>query len=315
MDTIPSRQFEVLEDARYIPVVVVGTISSVLSMAGSGCILFMTSQKIRRSIMDRLVFALSIADMTSSIGNLSMPWMIPSYMGLPGAVGSHASCTVAGFLMMTGILAGCLINAYLSMYFFLVVRKSYMERDFNKYWEILGYVLAITLPVAINSAAAATQSINPSTLNNNVCTLARTSWICVEDDDVDNCERSERDVRKTLGYITLSVLLVFSALGFVCTFRVAGGVRRTVRQSISYRFSGDTDNSGEERMRQVSIQAVLYSLAYLNTFFWPLLSVILSSESINSTGELEELRLTPGFYAVVFLYWALYPLQVRYCYI
>lgn len=304
-----SQQFEALDAARQIPVIVFGTMSTILSLIGSGCIILMTSQKLRSSIMGRILFCLSVCDMTSSIANLLMHWLVPSELGLTGAIGTYESCSAVGFFLMTAMTAGCIFNAYLSFYFLLVVRKSYRERDFNKYWEILGYVFAVTISLAINMVAAATQSINPSPLVNDVCTYATSPWTCNENEDLE-CQRSSRTTVAAVAFLGSAVLLVFSAIGFVCSFMVAFTVRSTLKKSSAYRFQGDRDEAGEKQIRQVCIQAVLYSLAYLNTFFWPLLAGIISHHWVHTAEEIQEIKLETPSYTMIFFFWTLSPLQV-----
>ena len=106
-----DADFKSLEDERHIPLIVLGSVSSFLSILGSSCVIHMSSKKLHK-IMHRLVFCLSISDMIASLASLFMPYMVPLFMGLPGAVGNHekpmvlssANITAAtcqhGFLML-----------------------------------------------------------------------------------------------------------------------------------------------------------------------------------------------------------------------
>ena len=114
---VPS--FDMLEDGQYIALVVLGSLSSFFSMIGSGCVLHM-SFKQRQQVMHRLMFALSISDLFSSTSSLFMHYSVPSFLGLPGAVGNHGSCSTTGFFLMTFIMVGCTYNAYLSLYLSLI---------------------------------------------------------------------------------------------------------------------------------------------------------------------------------------------------
>ena len=304
-------EFETYDNGHQIPLIVFGSISAFLSLVGSGCIVVMASRKLKKSIMDRFLFALSISDMISSTGNLLMQWLIPFSLNLAGAIGNHASCSATGFLLMTGNIAGCIFNSYLSCYFFLVVRFSFKEKDFSKAAEIMAYLFAATASLSLNIAALVTESINPSPLFNSVCTYATYPWTCNENEDLD-CERSSREKVTPIVYVGGSILLIFTILGFVCTTMVAYSVRKTLKRSIAHRFEGDRDEAGEERLRQVSIQAIVYSLVYLNTFFWPFVGAVLSSQYVHTAEEIQEIKMEPRYYAFQFLYWMLYPLQVNF---
>ena len=127
-----GAQPDVLDDARYIPLLVLSAISGTLSILGSGSVIYMTSRNLSTKLMDRLVFSLSVSDMFSSISSVLMPYLIPQYIGLAGASGSHASCSAIGFIFMSFVMMGCCYNSYLSIYYLLVVRRSWKEHDFQK---------------------------------------------------------------------------------------------------------------------------------------------------------------------------------------
>lgn len=261
-------------------------------------------------MMQRLVFALSLSDLVSSLSFLLMPWLIPSEIGLPGAVGNHASCAAIGFGLMTFILVGCFYNAYLSVYFFLVVRRRWRDADFERSpaVEIVSHIFAVVVPMSIGIAGMATQSINPSPLLNSICTYASYPWDCNENPDIE-CTRSSREVVTALSAAGGSLIVFFTILGFCCTFLVALTIRTTIRRNAVHRFEGDRDEAGEARIRNVTIQAILYSLAYLNTFFWPHLLMLLSHQFVNSGAEIQEKKTQAGYYAFQVLSCTFYPLQ------
>ncbi|CAB9499998.1 expressed unknown protein [Seminavis robusta] len=300
-----SISYKILDDSVCIPLLVLGSLSASLSMIGSSCVIYMSRRQLERC-MQRLVFALSLADMVSSSTSLVMPFLIPSYIGFPGAIGTHASCAAIGFIFALGVMIGSSCNAYLSIYYFLVVRRNWKERDFTRGIEIGAYSFAIIVPLSIQIAAAATQSINPSPIINNVCVYSASPWGCNDHEEIE-CERSTEVIVGALGILATSFIFCFSFIGFLCTFLVWLTVRTTLKRSNRYRFEGGRDSAADERLRQVALQAVLYSLVYLNTLVWP--SVGLYIGGLLGSEEIQERKVEPRSVALQYLYWILYPLQ------
>ena len=303
------EEVRVLDSGRYIPVVLLGTLSSALSLWGSLCLLYMTRRKFQKSVMHRMIFGLSLADLISSTACLIMPYLVPSVLNLPGARGNFASCTTVGFFFNGFIMVSCCYNFLLSLYYVLTVVKNKKERDFTNMPKVEGvcHILAFLVPLSISTVAAATQSINPSPLANNLCTLYTWPWTCNHDETLE-CQRSSRQTVGALMITRATLTCVLSALSFLGTCWVWLTVRRTLRRSNSYQFARDrSSQSGDKRLYDVSVQAALYSLVYWNTFFWPMTGLVIS---IFKTSE-EIIRDTnkPGFYALQVLYWSLYPLQ------
>lgn len=299
------EELPVLDDARYIPMLVLGCISSFLSFLGSSCMLYMTSKSARQKILHRILLGLSVADLTSSVALFFMPFSAPSFLGLAGAVGNHVSCSAAGFFLTTFSMVGCCYNCYLSLYYMLSVRRNWREHDFKSWMEIPAYAFAFLVPIAISAAAVVTENINPQVLLNNTCLYSTFPWYCEEG----NCDRGIPAICAMAGQAAALFLFAFSMLGFTCAGMVFCTVRSTLKKSMSHNFSGNRDLANEERIQQVAIQSGLYSLAYFNTFIWPVLAVILSDTRVIPYEELMEKRLETPLYIVQVLYWTLYPLQ------
>lgn len=254
-----------LEDGQYIALVVLGTISSTLSLMGSSCIIYMTHKDLANKVLNRLLFALSLSDLFGSTSFLLSPFLVPSYLGLPGSSGNHQSCAAVGFVWSTTASMVSFFNCYISIYYLLVIRWSFHEWDFAVAWEIAGYGTAILISLAINVAALVTQSINPIEILNGLCSYAAIPWGCEEED----CTRSSQPIVDILVYTMCTVQLVVSILGFACTILIWKWISSAMRRTNRHRVQGDNNERSEEQLRQVFTQAVLYSLAYFNTFFWP----------------------------------------------
>ena len=323
MSNTTEFDHEVMDDALYIPLVVLGTLSSTLSILGSASIVFMAKRDFKKQLMHRLLFCMSLADLGVSIGLLMMPFAIPSFMGLPGAVGSHASCSASGFLLVSAAKLEVCYNTALSLYYFLVVRRNWKEHDFSKHLEVAGHVLALAAVLAIDVFALATQSINPTPGFNSLCLYAAWPWAC-EEGGAEECERSSYQIVTTLLFVVGPYFFVLSLAGFVLTGMVWCTVRRTLHRSNRHRFehsinttgmdasgrtsSASNDDPTSRRLREVGLQAVLYSMAYLNTFVWPMFTMIVYGTK--GTEIVQTTRLEPGFYVLQLLFWTLCPLQV-----
>lgn len=312
-----ERLYDVLDDARYIPLVVLGTLSSTLSILGSSCILLMSFRK-REKVQHRLLFALSAADMASSLALLAMPFAIPSFMGLPGAVGSHSTCTVTGFMLVWGDHSGSLMNAYISLYFYLVVVRNWREQDFKerKWQEIAGMAFAVLVPLTICLFAAFTQSINPYELANQVCTFSSWPWDCGDtEEDYTQCLRSNQPTISKIVLPSMIFSVGSTLLGLVCIFLVWFHVRKTRKRSASYHFEdGNAPSSARPKVRsdkvlwEVSTQAILYYLVFFNRLIWSGLGVIISNFAFTAA-EVQEKKTNTGMYVFQVFYWILFPAQ------
>lgn len=291
--------------AQYIPILVASFLSSSLSLLGSSFIIYMMiqQQSLKTKILHRLLLGISVGDFVASVSALLMPYLIPQEVSnnLPGAIGNHASCSAAGFLFMTCLGGGSCYNAGLSVYYLLVVRYGWKERDFPRKIELGGHVLAFSYPLALNIAALATQSINPAAIINNVCTYAGTPYGCGL---TDTCERGDiPTMRKTLLLLAAWVLL-WSVLSFVCAVLVWDKVRGVIQRSASHRFEGGMDESSAGKLREVGTQCLLYTSAYFNTVLWPMVALVLSFVQPGDDKKTE-----PGYYALCLLFWLFCPLQ------
>jgi hypothetical protein len=103
-----------VDDVHYIPLVVIRSTSSAFSMLGSACIIYMSSHKLG-NVMQRLLLGLSICDFFASAGLFSVTFLLPSYFGLPGAIGNHASCAGVGFIYSSFVLSATVYNGLVGL--------------------------------------------------------------------------------------------------------------------------------------------------------------------------------------------------------
>ncbi|CAB9505511.1 expressed unknown protein [Seminavis robusta] len=296
-----------LNGSHLIPLIVLGSITSTLSLLGSLGIVFIARKELAHSFMNRLLFSLSLADALASISLLLSPYMVPSYMNVPGASGNHASCTAIGFVFMTGLIATSCYNGFLGVFYYLTVVRNWRERDFTRHIEMVMHSVAVLIPISINIAAAATESINPTPFYSNICIYAPIPWGCEDNNEVE-CVRSSPLAAMSLIRTVIPFQGFFAILGFVCTILVWWSVRQTIRRSSSYHFTGaESNDSNARRLEQVRIQATLYCLVYWNTFIWPFIGLVLAS--LHNTRESLAMQTQPGPYALQVLTWIFLPLQ------
>ena len=154
--------------------------------------------------------------------------------------------------------------------------------------------------------AATTQSINPG-VTTLVCSFNAYPAFCTSPKHPEiECERGEMFRIFDLAFVATS--FIASIVGFSSTIRVFSSYKRTIQQSRRYDFSGGSssdDNLGQttrktEEMPELTYQAVLYSLVYLNTMIWPILVLLVALFFYHTP----PVRLT-----TLLLAWFFYPLQ------
>ena len=299
---------EMMGNAQYIPVLLLGCTSSLLSIAGSSSIIFMASKTSRTRIQQRILMGLSVADLISSVGFLIMPFTAPSFLGLPGAVGNHTSCGISGFVSHFGGQAGAGYNSYLSLYYFLTVKRSWKEHHFNRWVELLAYSIAFLFPLAINAMAAADELYNPFKMNNSLCSLNAFPWYCEELEDVE-CLRGDDSLAEAYAQIMALWIFVFAASGLSFTGIVFCTTKKTFRRSSMYEMPGAASTTNTSLSQELAIQCGLYSLVFINTIMWAGIAVAVANPDVVPAETLLAKRNQGGLYALQVLFWMFQPLQ------
>ena len=95
-------------------------------------------------------------------------------------------------------------------------------------------------------------------------------------------------------------------MAMVCTLWVYFSYRAQLNKSRRHEFSGDLTNEQNRKLRAVAYRAILYTLAYMNTFIWPLLArVIAVAIGADHSGE----PLPSGIFVFSVISYFFYPLQ------
>ena len=185
-------------------------------------------------------------------------------------IGNTATCSLVGFLLNYFGLATAFHNSLLSVVFLCRVRFNWKPRRIQRV-ECIGTFTAWVLPLTNRIPAVMGGNVNP-TLLSRVCTDAVYPPGCSLDEGT--CERGQDAALYRLLF-NLQVLIA-AVLGIGATILVYCHCRRQLNASRQYDFDETLSREREDLLRKVAFRATFYSLAYLNTFIWPLISAVLA---------------------------------------
>lgn len=85
--------------AQYTALVAVASFSSVLSLLGSGCVIYLilSQQQWKSSFYERMVLGLSLADFLATTGIIAQPYFVEQREGLRFSIGNLHTCHFVGF--------------------------------------------------------------------------------------------------------------------------------------------------------------------------------------------------------------------------
>jgi hypothetical protein len=117
---------------------------SILSFIGSSLIIYFVRNDKKKTPGRRILFALSVCDIISTLSWLSEPYLMASdaINSYVWTFGNDATCTVLGFLAQFSITSH-LYSAALSVYFLLTIRFGVREATFAKKYERWMHVVII----------------------------------------------------------------------------------------------------------------------------------------------------------------------------
>ena len=222
----------VLTIAKQVAKTSVMTISSLLSIFGSGCIIYINLTDYCRSssrqsrgnhqnknkkklhhLYHRLIFVLSCYDIIFSTSVLLQPWLANAELYNPVSLiptfGNDISCTIIGFIFTTAHLSVSLTNCFLSISFKLSIVNGMTERAIvAKRYEMLWYLMIVIVPLLIGILTIYYRGYN----------LERFSKVCnFENPDPETTDDMEWFY---LGLIWIAIEIVSSITGFVSAYQV-----------------------------------------------------------------------------------------------
>lgn len=268
-DSLTTKQYNYayLSLGGYLSLYAVCFISSMLSIGGSAAIIYLTLRKKKfvKSLYHRILFGLSCVDILYTLSFLLTPYLSRRDLGLPLAVGNIRSCEALGFFFQF-FVGSALYSAGLAIFFLLTVRYGYKEDKASRVLEPWIHLVAFGAPIILGAVALPLGSFNPSLLQG----------FCVVSNFPTGCqgEKCERGIGTALGIANAVVAFLSSITGFICTWLVYITLRQREKQGRRFEFEGTTNDTLKRRLKTVTTQAILYSLAFSTGFVVSLLNVV-----------------------------------------
>ena len=241
-------------------------LSAILSVAGSGCIVFCVFTRWRRSghatTRDRILLSMSVFDMIGSIafglGPLPTP---PHTVDMVGAVGNTATCAIQGMGVQLGISVVPLYNSMLCIYFMLVAGYQVDEKVIaGSGAEIILHGIPLLYGIATAVTGLSLRLFNP---NSNVCWIQPYPY---------NCINHAFPCTRWLESLNFQLILFFFAAGLFVSLPIIVIAMSTMswkiyraRQDFRRRFGSSSLNDNNQ-VASVCTQAFLYVAAFLLTY-------------------------------------------------
>lgn len=342
--------------AAFLLPTIAGTISLLCSLILVRLILISE----RNSVYHRIMFMISVADVSSSIAALLSTLPMPSDVIYPFrgiSLGNTITCTIQGIAHAWGIGVGFCFNAILSIYYLCTIRYRIPELKFKRQFEPFFVFISLALVSGIDIIFARNKMFNPHPLHN-YCSVAYYPLNCDSNDDIE-CIRGEVEFDGRgifIGICLASVAIAFLTI-IVCmvliilTFSKGEEALKKGQPEVSSRpkennaeISSSLDSSHEHQLstpefrtevdridndavieskqkddqhnltKVVAKQAALYIGAFILTWFFPILSMILTPKANKSTRVIHSLKTifqtSQGLYNLcIFLHFKIYHIQ------
>mmetsp|Transcript_35562 Transcript_35562/g.86171 ORF Transcript_35562/g.86171 Transcript_35562/m.86171 type:complete len:622 (+) Transcript_35562:45-1910(+) len=304
LDVFDEEEVEEENEEMFLKMILTRVFSS-LSIIGSSYIVYNLSgtrqnrKKIQRSLFNRLLFGLSVADIISSISMLIGNWAMPKrppgdpdeyvvsqafWDALwPGASGNDASCTAQGFFIHIGVMGSTFFTTFVAVQTLGLVRYNWTRIQMNKVEKVF-FGIAIGQPLITATAAAAAGFFNPT--NTGFCWINMNPVFCNEEKErgplIDAyCEDRVRAKNWFLWHMLFSMAWVYLALAVIAfsmisLYRVVRAQERRVSRS---RLTAQDS----ERQRKILIRGMLYISIYL--LIWIPVSLNLLDSEDGEGGE------------------------------
>ena len=269
-----------LSSRQYHTLVGLSMSSATLSSVCSGATILASWKGKAKSLYQTLIFGLSLVDLVGSLATILHPFMLPRQTredGLLWASGNDATCTLAGFFFTISYPMVSFFSMFLSAYFLLKVRHNVQDRVLaNKYLKP-AIVLALLLCGGLAVVGSATHSFAPRVYHN-VCYFG----YC-EVGKTEECEGSfQPGLSWYLGWVQVALVMLPALVSFVLTVCVYMTVRTKLIQARRFVFGSNDQQRNHQQGKLVAVrtQALLYSLAYWNSFFWYFIYGVVGAEGM-----------------------------------
>lgn len=293
-----------LSKGQYAALVIVTAFSSFMSVLGSVAVTRIAYLKMT-STYQRFLFMLSLADILNSVFLLFHQLVLPESPDFYWAIGNQKTCSMAGFFLQFGSLSVAMYSCYLSIYFYFSIQSSPKRQkqpeDIIGFWEWCAHLSCFLIPGGIAVAAAVTNNLNVSE-GLGLCVIQ--SYECENDtaNEVD-CIPVGSDGwalpkdANALRWAYVAGMIAAASGAIMATALVYFRVQGTLSQGGDNGAGGALGDEMKQRLRAVATQAILYTAVFVNTLIWPVLAIVIPSDTVAPV------------YALHFLAFLLYPLQ------
>jgi len=211
----------------------------------------------------RIILAMNICVVTVAAADFVGTWAMP--VGTPyrlGAAGNQTTCTTQGFARIVFYLAVPYYYSSLSIYSYVAVEKSFMEKNYRhiEKWIHRGAII-VTIPLAIFFLLF--KKINPGLVG---CSVEEYPLGCIDDPNVP-CQRGGDALSEMFKKIYGSVFIII-------TFVIPPMALLFLRASIKKASHGAIGSKGKKKMiesfrkealKNLTAQSALYLLSFWST--------------------------------------------------
>lgn len=251
-----------LSYGQYAATVVLANIAALLSCVGSSLICSAASKKLNQ-LYHRLLFALSVSDIFSSVGMFLHPYLMPhDTPNLRWASGNKQSCLAMGFCLVVFQMMVSCYSCFLSISFLFTIWYGWTEEKVHRQLERPAHAFAIVFSLFIGISGIATEAFLP-TVFINTCWIGGCSLYHLYEDGA--CPEEEINFGWVLGWVFVGVLTINTVVASISVQLVRRAVRVQTRSNRAISFRGNISQQSETRQREVVWQAVMYTCIYVNT--------------------------------------------------
>jgi len=269
-----SSEISTLTDAQEKILSILPILPSLASSLCSGAIIYLVIRSRFESPYKRILFAMSVADIITSVSFAFQPFLVPKATSQRvWAIGNDATCTALGTFAQ---LSACSVwyNGILSYYYLLTIRFGIKEKTFAKRFEPIMHALATGWPL-VTSIVGAVLGVYHETELGAGCWISDYPEGCM--DDTGECKSPL--IAWIFAGIWAAFMLVSIVLNNIIIYRY---VRKLLMQSMR---SSMVQVTQTKRIHEVATQATLYVLAFTCTFIWTVVLRIMESLRFDAEDE------------------------------
>ena len=224
-----------------------------LSIIGSSSIIIMILLDRGNKLIKpnhRMMLAMSVFDVFSSTALATATWPYPKETLVHGAVGNATTCKIQFFFIISG-LAVPMYNASLSLLYLLTIRYSMHHSHFATRFERYLHVVSILIPPTVAALSIMTGEVGPG----------KEAPFCGQSPD---------------SIMTWPILWILFVSFFICLYSmtmVSCYVWTKSNKLKQYTYSTRQQDRQNEKTKATIQQAILYTLAFVITFLFPLIGV------------------------------------------